>query len=134
MNKFLKALGLKTLGLAILSLAIPLVATSASAAEARLPQSEIQALNGKAQPMPAELLAKRAEPEKIVVAGRRGVGIGAAIVGGIVAGALISGAARAHRSERHYYRHRYVSRCDRWLWKCDHGERWACRKFYRHCD
>ena len=126
---------LKSVGLALVALAMPIFVMSASAAEPRLPQSGGDlAINGAAAKLPSELFAKKAEPEPIKVAGRRGARIGAAIVGGIVAGALIAGAARAHRSERHYYKHRYVNRCDRWLYKCDYGNRQACRKFYRYCD
>lgn len=124
----------KLAGIVMMALAIPLFATAASAAEVRMPDAGMTALNGAAKPAPA-LLAKRVEPERIQVAGRRGARIGAAIVGGIVAGALIAGAARAHNRRKHrYYRHRHVNRCDRWLWDCDHGYRRACRKFYRYCD
>ncbi len=123
----------KLAGIVLMALAVPMFATAASAAEARMPDVGATALNGPAKPAP-QMLAKRVEPKTIQVAGRRGARIGAAIVGGIVAGALISGAARAHRHERHYYRHRRVNRCERWLWRCDHGYRYACRNFYRYCD
>lgn len=123
----------RLLGLVSLMIAIPVFATSASAAEYRQPGQTIHPLNGAMSPAPTGLFARTSEPEKIVVAGRRGR-LGAAIVGGVIAGALIAGAARA-RDDRYYYsRRRYANRCDRWLWKCDRGHDWSCRNFYRYCD
>lgn len=125
----------KYLGLAMIAVAMPLFAQSATAAEFRQPDvGKTQALNGQATPIPKGLFAKAPEPKTIQVAGRRGRWVGPAIVGGIVAGALLSGAARAHEHRHYYYsRRRYVNRCDRYLWHCDNGERWACYKFDRYC-
>ncbi|KUO57549.1 MAG: hypothetical protein APF80_09815 [Alphaproteobacteria bacterium BRH_c36] len=125
---------MRFLGLASLVAALPLLVQSASAAEFRQPGEQVSALNGHMSPAPKGLFAKAPEPEKIVVAGRRGRWIGPAIIGGVVAGALLSGAARAHEDRYYYSRRRYGSRCDRYLWHCDNGERWACYKFDRYCD
>lgn len=127
---------IKYFALAVVALALPLSAQSATAAEMRQPGQAIQSLNGSAAKAPFGVLAQtKTEPQKIVVAGRGGR-IGAAIVGGIVAGALISGAVRAHEYDRrrYYYRDRYSNRCDRWLWKCENGHRWACHKYDDYCD
>ena len=124
---------IKFFGLAVMAIAMPLFAQSATAAEFRQLDAKLSGLTGHMTPAPMGVLAKAPEAKKIVVAGRRGRWIGPAIVGGVIAGALLSGAARAHH-ERHYYtRDRYSNRCDRWLWKCEHGERWACRKFDYNC-
>ncbi|MEQ8824790.1 MAG: hypothetical protein RIC14_10485 [Filomicrobium sp.] len=127
--------------MAFVALALPFAAQSASAAEPRMPDQATQSLNGETAQAPLGLLAQaKSQPEKIVVAGRRGRRLGAAIVGGVIAGALIAGAARAHRYDhydydrRYYHRRRYRNRCDRWLWKCDNGNRRACRKFDYNCD
>lgn len=127
---------MKFLGAAILAIAVPLFAQSASAAEFRSPDAGTSIrINGQTTPAPKGLFAKAPEPQKIQVAGRRGRWIGPAIIGGVVAGALLSGAARAHEDRYYYYsRRRYVNRCDRYLWRCDNGERWACYKFDRYCD
>lgn len=127
---------MKYLALAVIALALPFAAQSASAAEARMPGQAVQSLNGKATVAPLGVLAQtKTEPQKIVVAGHRGR-IGAVIVGSVIAGALIAGAARAHDHEyrRYYYRDRYANRCDRWLWKCENGHRWACHKFDDYCE
>lgn len=126
------------LGIAMLAIAVPLFATSASAAEVRHPGAAALTLNGQASPATGLFAQSLPEGEKIVVAGRRGR-VGAAIVGGIIAGALIAGAARAHNRrgghvDYYYHRDRYDNRCERWLYKCDYGNRRACRKFYRHCE
>ena len=124
----------KLLGFAALVVAMPIFATAASAAEARQPDTAAVSLNGAATAASIGILAKStAKPQTIVVAGRRGRRVGAAIVGGVIAGALIAGAARAHDRE-YYYGRRYRHRCERWLWKCDEGYRYACRKFYRYCE
>ena len=125
---------IKFLGLATLIAALPLLVQSASAAEFRQPGDNVSALNGHTSPAPKGLFAKAPEAEKIVVAGRRGRWLGPAIIGGVVAGALLSGAARAHEDRYYYSRRRYENRCERYLWHCDNGERWACYKYDRYCD
>ncbi len=123
----------KFLGLAMVAIAMPVFVQSATAAEFRQPDATLSGLTGHMTPAPKGVLAKAPSAEKIVVAGRRGRWVGPAIVGGIVAGALLSGAARSHHDRHYYTRDRYSNRCDRWLYKCERGYRWACRKFDYNC-
>lgn len=72
----------------------------------------------------------RRGPRRTVVVRRRGIGPGgaAAIIGlGIAGAAIASSAARANDYEGSP---RY---CRRLIWRCDHGERWACRQYNRVC-
>ena len=66
----------------------------------------------------------------------RGGKIAAGIALGVVAGALLANSSRAHARDYNdgpRYRSRGASACERWAWKCDNGNDWACRKFDNNC-
>ena len=121
---------------------------------AQHPGKSAPALNVPALVAPIGLLAKPAASERMVVAqrrrrgrvrrrgARRAVRRGRSVrrsrrnrrraIGAAAATAAIIGlgiAASQSRAEPHYGS-RY---CRRMRWRCDDGERWACRKFYRNC-
>lgn len=64
----------------------------------------------------------------------RGGKIAAGIALGIAAGALIANSRRSHADDGYYVRRSgEYNRCERWAWKCDRGNDWACEKFDRNC-
>ena len=59
----------------------------------------------------------------------RGAGIVAGAIVGLTAGAIIANASRADA----YEHRRWMHRCDRWAWHCNHGNDRACYAFDREC-
>ena len=64
----------------------------------------------------------------------RGLAIGAGVALGVAAAAIIANSHRAHADEYYSSSGDRYDRCDRWRWRCDHGNDYACEKFERYCE
>lgn len=62
----------------------------------------------------------------------RGLAIGAGVVLGATALAIAANRNRAYAGDRVYVDDG-ERQCRRWHYRCEDGERWACRKFDRNC-
>ena len=131
----------KTLVMFALALLMPLSAGAAMAAQAPETTAVGSALTSTDKIVSAGLVQKTVQPETIKVAGHHGRGLALGIIAGVATAAIVAGASRRHH--RHYdynynhtnysYRHRR-RRCERWAYRCDCGDDYACHKYYRYCE
>jgi hypothetical protein len=59
-----------------------------------------------------------------------GAGIAAGVFLGLTAAAIIANSSHASASEHHRWR----ERCERWAYRCNHGDDDACYAFHDRCE
>ena len=80
----------------------------------------------------AKAPAAQAGQDLVHKTGRRNRGrVAAGITLGIIGAAAI--ASQSHRYYRDSYESRHERRCRRWMYRCDNGSYYDCRKFDRSC-
>lgn len=124
-----------------LALLIPLTAGAAMAAQAPETTTLSAAVTSTDKIVSAGLVQKTVQPETIKVAGHHGRGLALGIIAGVATAAIIAGASHRHRYHDNYsYRHtnyryrHHRRRCERWSYRCDCGDDYACHKYYRYCE